>query len=781
MSLSVDQIYELLPAIYRTRDVENGQPLYALLTVIAAQGAILEENIRQLYDDAFIETCAPWVIPYIGDLVGSDTVYELSGSASGRRAEVANTIGYRRRKGTLLALEQVAMDVSGLPVAAVESFERLIVNESLRNVRTHHAATLDLRRGQQLERMGPIWLGSARFGAAFDSTNRTVDVRRIEPRLRTPDAPDSSPLEINLHGGGKYNIPDIRLFLWRWKSFAVTQAPAFVVGAGRYRFSPIGLDIPLFNAQPPRESFSRLTTRMDVPQPIERREFAAHPAAFYGPNLSLQIFADGLPVPLSQLCVGDLSCNPDGSWGCTPKGKVAVDPVLGRIQWGPGQATPDRVTVNYHYGFPAELGGGPYDRSGSLPALQPSQFPFLAVVGEAATPTLEDAVAAWNSEAPGTQGLIVLPNFESLAIDLTGANAIQLAAQSRLYLVAAQTDPSLPLTQQTYAASNACVTLTGNVEVAAPPVSTSPNPPPAGQLILSGLWIAGTLLVQGGAASVQALDCTFVPGTPTSDCKPCFQPITASITGTAAEVSLGLTRCITGPIRAYVGGTTRICSCIVDSGSSAGIAYAGADDPDPAKNPVEGADLHVEDSTVLGKVRTRTMELASNTIFLAQLAKKDSWKAALWCSRRQFGCIRFCFLPQTIIAPQQFECLPPKSGEEHIFEPKFVSCQFGDPSYMLLSGLTPMAVWTGADNGSQMGVYNPLQETEAVRNVQIRAPEYLPFGLQSGIYLVPSRPQLAGPCLSSGGSNTADPPPGNQGGLPAAGAVIENTARNATS
>jgi len=97
MSLTADQLYALLPAIYRTRDAENGMPLQALLTVMAAQGAILEENIQQLYDDQFIETCASWAIPYIGDLVGSNPIYEISGAAYGRRAEVANTIGYRRR------------------------------------------------------------------------------------------------------------------------------------------------------------------------------------------------------------------------------------------------------------------------------------------------------------------------------------------------------------------------------------------------------------------------------------------------------------------------------------------------------------------------------------------------------------------------------------------------------------------------------------------------------------------------------------------------------------
>ena len=50
-----------------------------------------------------------------------------------------------------------------------------------------------------------------------------------------------------------------------------------------------------------------------------------------------------------------------------------------------------------------------------------------------------------------------------------------------------------------------------------------------------------------------------------------------------------------------------------------------------------------------------------------------------------------------------------------------------------------MAIWTGADNGSQIGVYNQLQETEAFRNVQLRAPQYLPFGLESGVMIEPSR------------------------------------------
>ena len=48
-------------------------------------------------------------------------------------------------------------------------------------------------------------------------------------------------------------------------------------------------------------------------------------------------------------------------------------------------------------------------------------------------------------------------------------------------------------------------------------------------------------------------------------------------------------------------------------------------------------------------------------------------------------------------------------------------------------------MWKGADNGSQMGVYYQIQETEAIANVQIRVPEYLPVLLEAGIFLHPAQ------------------------------------------
>ena len=269
MSLDADQLFALLPAVYRTRDATNGGQLQALFAVMAAQSGIVEDNIQQLYDDQFVETCAPWVIPYIGDLIGYNSIYEVASASSDSRAEVANTIGYRRRKGTLLALEQLSMDVSGRAVVVVEEFRRLITTESMRHVRPRHDATVNLRRGRALDRLG----------TAFDVCNRTIDVRRIAPRVRDVPDPDTAPLDIALHGPGRFNIPDIAIHLWRWQSWPVTNAPAFVVGGGRYMFSPLGNNMPLFSKPTVRIAFTSLATRLDVPEPIGRHELPG----CYGP------------------------------------------------------------------------------------------------------------------------------------------------------------------------------------------------------------------------------------------------------------------------------------------------------------------------------------------------------------------------------------------------------------------------------------------------------------------------------------------------------------------
>jgi len=372
---------------------------------------------------------------------------------------------------------------------------------------------------------------------------------------------------------------------------------------------------------------------------------------------------------------------------------------------------------------------------------------YRAVVGRDVA-TLEDAIQQWNGFAPGSTGLIVLQDFAQLDIDLTGTSAIQLPAQSQLWIISAQVPPG---DGNVFTYEDSCVTLRGNIEVDGQGAPSGVNVPPAGQLFISGAWISGSLSIVDEAADVQLMDCTLVPGIALTQCGKPVMPGQPSIVASGAEVNLSLIRCISGPIGAFVGGTTRICSSIVDSGSRCGVAYAA---PDFAS---EGAALHIEDCTVIGKVHVELIELASNTIFLARLARNDSWSAALWCSRRQAGCIRFCFLPATAITPQQFRCVPPDPTLEGAFLPQFVTLEYGCPSYAMLSGDTPMAVWTGADDGSQMGVYHLLQETEAVRNVQLRAPEFLPFGMEAGVFLIPSRPILKPLQLGYGYGAIVDP------------------------
>src|ERR1700704_2578704 len=111
MSGNPDRLYELLPVVYRLRDAEQGYALRALLRVMTEQYDVVEDNIARLYRNWFIETCDDWAVPYIGGLIGYEPLDgpdKAGGGAcaagngiSAPRREVADTIAYRRRKGTL--------------------------------------------------------------------------------------------------------------------------------------------------------------------------------------------------------------------------------------------------------------------------------------------------------------------------------------------------------------------------------------------------------------------------------------------------------------------------------------------------------------------------------------------------------------------------------------------------------------------------------------------------------------------------------------------------------
>ena len=73
-----DRLFKLLPYVIQRRDSEQGWPLRALLQVINEQVDLLEVDCWQRYENWFIETCEPWVVPYIADLIGHQAIGEAA-------------------------------------------------------------------------------------------------------------------------------------------------------------------------------------------------------------------------------------------------------------------------------------------------------------------------------------------------------------------------------------------------------------------------------------------------------------------------------------------------------------------------------------------------------------------------------------------------------------------------------------------------------------------------------------------------------------------------------
>jgi hypothetical protein len=344
-----DRLYELLPAIYRLRDADQGYPLRALLRVISEQVNAVEDDIAQLYENWFIETCQDWVVPYIGDLIGYRQVHEAGeptevSTLQGRehnkilipRREVARTIYYRRRKGTLALLEEISNDVAGWPGRAVEFYRLLSFTQSLNHLRLDQGKTVDLRNVGDLDLLnGP-----------FDRLSHTVDVRR----------PNSH------RGQGRFNIPSVGLFVWPLRPYTETRVMARCLEPEhfqRYSFSPMGNDVQLL-IKPEREPGpTHIAEETNLPSPIRRLDFERDKVRYYGADKSLQIWVNDpwRPVSEDEIVVANLD-----KWLYEPsEGEVAVDPVLGRIVF-PTKNPPSRVRVSYIHAFSADMGGGEYER-----------------------------------------------------------------------------------------------------------------------------------------------------------------------------------------------------------------------------------------------------------------------------------------------------------------------------------------------------------------------------------------------------------------------------------
>ena len=175
----------------------------------------------------------------------------------------------------------------------------------------------------------------------------------------------------------------------------------------------------------------------------------------------------------------------------------------------------------------------------------------------------------------------------------------------------------------------------------------------------------------------------------------------------------------------------RITDSIVDAISPCGVAFSAPDDH------AAGGALHVENSTVIGKVHTVLMELAANTIFLSRLAAFDAWFAPVLCERRQAGCIRFSFVPLQSVTPRRYQCQPQSDEDAARVTPQFSSLRYGEPGYGQLSRRCEPEIFSGADDESEMGAFHDLFEPQRITNIQVRLDEYLRFGLEAGIFFEP--------------------------------------------
>lgn len=700
MNFNTERLYKLLPAIFQIRDAEIGAriqgildqsndenfygPLKALIEIIAQEVEFIEENLDQIYDDMFIETCAEWVIPYIGELIG----YRQLNTSAIQRAEVANTISYRRGKGTESILEQLAKDITGWDVNVVEYFQVLATTQYLNHLRLHNKVYPNLRDWKLLEYAN----------TPFDTIPRTIDVRRIEPKL------------------GNYNIKNIGIFLWRIPAYSSTKSIAFKIDEQRFTFDPIGRDIGLYNLPVAEQNITQLAEPINVPMPISRRVLYEDVTSaiidddelismLYGEDKSLFLYINGIPLnpqnaysifstfaspPTSPpqpielkdiICISDLSNNV-GGWNNMPTDRIAIDPKLGRIALPPLLSPPDEniIEVNYHYGFSADIGGGEYNREDTFTTDEEDTIKIEISKNTIGIQEAIHQILTTLNQSNQTIGIVEMIDnhtyWEDIDISIPPGKTIEIRAKDGVRPVLILQKP---------------------IGVKGGEKST---------LILNGLMIHQYGLEVDSNAKLSELrivHCTFTPSNNTP-----------SLVINSPNTKTDIDKSIVSSLQIHIDSETIIKNTILDILDKDAIGYSSNG------SETEGGKLTIENATIIGKIFTQKIE-ASNSIFLSSISVK----------RIQEGCIRFSYFPESIV-PRSFRCQA-QEGQLHI-KPSFTSLVFSDAGYCQLSEFCPSEITQGADDESEMGVFHNLFQAQKTKNLRIRLNEYLPFGLEAGIF-----------------------------------------------
>jgi hypothetical protein len=564
-----DKLWNLLPAIYRAEDTDqfgaNG-PLREMVNRIGVQAAILRRSLDRMWEDQSIETCDDWVIPYIGDLLGTNLVAGLD--PRGQRLDVAKTIYYRRRKGTVAILEEIAANITGWNAKIVEFFRRM--------GRTRHG--LDPPIGPSLYASDDIATLQFAEGLAGRLTHTGLggfaDLRGVYGASKAHSAfdeffhtADSRP---GLGHSGWYNIPRLGVFLWRLKSYPLGTGetgpvtPVPVRGCpGWYSFDPTGRDIPLFAAGRGTDAYGSQwvsPVEAQLPTPISQQLLDANAAAS----------ASTIGLYPAALAVYSTVVTPP-SIDLVPANQLQIRPERGRFEHllSP-PAVESNLVVAYHYGFSSDIGAGPYDRRlDAIPIATPT--PNANITGGGGALTLTGTV-------PSTGTLTITDS-------LTYAGASDVAVQGELTLAAKnQERPLIRL----------------NAIGSPPPAEWTINGAPSSCLVLDGLFISGSdVVLRGDFDSVTLNCCILDPGSAARGYSGFSSP-PGSLFAVAADGRdlvptrlwiegqvkiLTVDRCILGPIRTRSGGsveTLTISNSILQAIPTSGF---GPIEPDAVKDP----------------------------------------------------------------------------------------------------------------------------------------------------------------------------------------------------
>jgi hypothetical protein len=760
-------LYDRLPEIYRIKDEEQVSPgqLKSYLALVETIFGAIHENIESLYHDLFIETCDEWVIPYIGDLLGTT---HLKGNVWTLRADVADTIALRRRKGTLGAIERLTYDLTQWGVHCVELRENLVWNQHLNH--------------QRPDIGGQPPYASATHHTVIQGGTMTLRDPAMLSLLNTPFDPfaHTADLKPSAFGNIRYNLPNLSIFLWRLVAYRIPVAKpgsrgihAGVAGGAnfvvRFDVHPLGEPVQLFNVNRFKPDMnSPIVSSIDqTPNPIPSARLtsdaeAGAPEQYVtvetydpaNPSLDAIAIADTglqLHVPRPEfdhqgwkfrgtnLCAWET-----GLKSPLQNQEVAIDPTIGRIAIGvednnAANVLVERLLLTYTYGAVGAVGAHPISRLAASLEWEGQPVIKRDVNFHRNPHALRDALNnIENLTAP-----LVIEIGDSMTHELdisTVAGVVNEAGRANLSV-----NRSLIIR----AASNQRPVIKLSQPLRFRPTHVfSSNPQDQAEfdavmdyltVRLEGLYLtrnttfpAGEPLIARAALnSLELLDCTLDPGG-FRQLNGTRAPIQTAIAldnhygfalGSAELLAFKQTpkvivqRSIAGPLLMDSDYLLFLTDAILDAGKGVGddpeTSFAVASASDAANQ--WGPPTTVNAITVFGRMRVESIG-----------GKGGIWVQALEVLNHQKGCLKFSYFSgRGDRLPQNHACVTGTAARL-----RFVSEIFGQPAYGQLHYSTDFRIREQGPNDDAMGAFGFLLEAHKWRNLQIRYREFMPVGVR---------------------------------------------------